>query len=93
MDNCETLRTIVQIHDRPILKQLKDIRYELCLIICSSKIYLYNFFFFQNFHRVVTSPLFMETREKTTSGNMGFRIEFHFSPNDFFRNEVLYKVN
>ena len=26
MDNCEALRTIVQIHDRPILKKLKDVR-------------------------------------------------------------------
>ena len=26
MDNCENLKTIVQLHDRPILKQLADIK-------------------------------------------------------------------
>lgn len=33
----------------------------------------------------------MTTEEKTNSGNMGFRIEFHFSPNEYFQNDVLYK--
>ena len=67
MDNCETLRPILQIHDRPILKKLKDIK-------------------------VITSPLYMTKGEKSNSGNMGFRLEFHFAPNEYFENEILHKV-
>ena len=66
MDNCETLRPILQIHDRPILKKLKDIK-------------------------VITSPLYMAKGEKSNSGNMGFRLEFHFAPNEYFENEILHK--
>ena len=68
MDNCETLRPILQIHDRPILKKLKDIK-------------------------VITSPLYMAKGEKSNSGNMGFRLEFHFAPNEYFENEILHKVS
>lgn len=66
MDNCESLKPIVQIHDRPILEQLQDIR-------------------------IVSSPVVNEKHVKTASENMGFRLEFHFAPNDYFDDVVLTK--
>ena len=59
MDNCENLKSIVQLHDRPILKHLIDIR-------------------------ITTSPT-------DRSDSMGFRLEFHFSQNEYFENDILYK--
>ncbi len=67
MDNCENLSPIVQIHDRPILKHLVDIK-------------------------VITSPLELGPKVKITTENLGFRIEFHFTKNDYFKNDILFKV-
>jgi hypothetical protein len=43
--------------------------------------------------RVTTSPLILDKGKLSHSENMGFRIEFHFGPNEHFENEVLYKVS
>ena len=40
---------------------------------------------------MTTSPLSLKSGERSSSDNLGFRIEFHFGPNEFFENTVLFK--
>ncbi len=75
MLNSETLRNIVQDHDRPVLAHLVDIRIT---------------------DQTSPQPSSQSKEQSVASGSaatngLGYRLEFHFTENEYFTNKVLSK--